>query len=1114
MIMRLLLQRIVASIILCTFLSIFPKIIEAQNQEEGYSSPEFSMMTAPDLQKMFYKTEINKKISVELNDETLGQALEQIGQLTGLKLTYRADTLPDKKVTLEGDMGVSDALVYMLDGTDLGYSFHKNGYLLISPEQELKNSDEDMDLFTVQEPVQGQVSDAETGESLPGVNIVLKGTTTGTSTNSEGNYELTVPSLSDTLVLSYVGYQTEEIPIEGRNEINVGLISDFISGEELIVIGYGTQRAEEVTGSISSVKSEDFVEGAVTDAAQLIEGKVAGLNVISPDANPTSTSQINLRGVNTLMSSSSPLVLINGVPGHLKEISPNEIESIDVLKGGSAAAIYGTRGSNGVILVTTKNVQGDIPPTIGVNSYINTQIISNQLDFMNANQYREQVDAGITGAIDQGSNTDWLDAVTQTPITHVHDINLKGGNQSTNYNLSLRYSDQNGIMQKSNNKTIYPRLEVNHTMYDGLIDIKANITSYEQEYYAGTRSGGYNPSIYYNAMIYNPTAPIEDENGNWFQNLGRHAYDNPVGLLEETMGVVQNDKLKYTANTTIRPTENLSIRILGSQDRSRSLTGVYETKEHTSNLRNSANGFASRGTSRNQEDLFEATAEYDNTFNNSHSISALAGYSWNKINNQNYNMENWDFPTDVYTYNNLGAGLALSDGRADQSSYQSESKLVGYFFRMNYNFNRRYLFSATIRSEGSTKFGDNHRWANFPAISTGWNVHNESFMENSTFFSLLRLRAGFGITGTAPSDPYLSLNNLNFDQRSLINGQWVQVNLPSSNPNPDLRWETKEEIDIGLDYGFLDDRVLGSIEVYQRTTRDMLWNYGVPSPPYLFSTITANAATMENKGIEVQVDASVIQTRDFNWNSVINFSTNRNQITSLSNDKFQLESGFFDTGSTGEPILQSTHRIEIGQPIGNFYGYKSVDIDDDGRWIIEGRNGEQKPIADQQAEDQQVIGNGLPDQYLNWNNTFNYKRFDLNINMSGAFGFQILNMPRMFYEPPVNLARGNVLSSAFDEAIEGRSLSIDQELQYVSHYIEDGDYWKLSNITLGYTLDTELLQIINSLRLYASASNVATITGYSGIDPEVSIAGLSPGIDNRHRYPSARSFTFGVSLTF
>lgn len=1065
---------------------------------------------------------LNKIISVKIRDATVLEALEEVAEQAELELIYNAVDLEsvNHRLTLNvDDMTINQALWTILEDTGFRYAVSSHGQLVIMRQQGFESTvrqDVEADL---QITVTGQVVDAQTGEGLPGVNVIVegseeeKGSIIGTQTNLDGNYSINVPDGLNTLVFTYIGYQRLEVDVDERNEIDIQLQQDVTMLGDVVVVGYGVQRADEVTGAVSSVSSDNFVRGSVTDAGQLVQGRIAGLNIITPDANPTSTSQINLRGITTLMASTEPLVLIDGVPGSISQVSPQVIESIDVLKDGSAAAIYGTRGTNGVILITTKRAEGDIPPTIEINSYMSTQTITRTLDFLNADEYREKTNQGFPGMSDWGASTDWLKEVTQRPFTHNHDVSLMGGTTATNYTLSLRYSDQQGLMRKSDNRVIQPRLSVNHRMFDGLVDINANISGNQQTHFAGVNNGSYNPAVYYNALIFNPTKPVRDEDFVFVENVNRNVYANPVALIEETKGQQENSEIRIYGSATLNPIENLSVTFLGSRQFYNSARGYYETSRHISTVRDSRNGWAGRGTSKAREDLFEVTGEYLYTIQNTHDFRLLAGYTWNLNDYENYTMTNYGFPSDDFAYHNIGAGTAINEGNATESSYRSEHKLIGYFARLNYNYDNRYLFMASLRREGSSKFGVDQKWGNFPALSVGWNIHNESFSSEWGLISTLRLRAGFGITGTVPQDPYMSLSRFNFNTNAYIGGEWIQAVLPSSNPNPDLRWETKEEINIGVNFGLFDDRITGAIDVYERNTKDMLWNYAVPTPPYLFNSITANAAEMLNRGIEVQLSFIPVQSTDFQWNSSVNYSTNRNEVTSLSSDDFQLAAGFINVGATGEPIQQPTHRVEIGRPIGNFYGFKTVDIDENGHWIIEDEQGNNIPIADQQPDDRQVIGNGLPSHYLNVNNTFFYKNFDLDIQMRAAFDFQILNQPELFYASPVMTTRGNVLNSAFEDKFGKRPLSQDQDLQYVSYFIEDGDYLKISNITLGYSFNLAISQI-RSARVYASASNIATFTGYSGIDPEVNVVGLNPGIDFRNRYPATRTFTFGVSLTF
>lgn len=952
--------------------------------------------------------------------------------------------------------------------------------------------------------VKGQVVD-ESGEPIIGASIVIKGSGKGTITDINGNFTLDNASKS-TLIISYIGYMTQEITVNGQTSCKVILKEDTKKLDEVIVIGYGTQRKEELTSSVMSVKAKDFIQTSTPDAATLIRGKVAGLTVIQPDANPLSTSQIMLRGVTTLKSSASTLVIIDGIPGNLNDVSPNDIDQIDVLKDGSAAAIYGTRGTNGVIIITTKGVKGEMEPTIDFNSYISTQSITRKLGIMSAEEYVQKVSEGVTGTIDHGSSTDWLDEIMQTPFNQTYSINLKGGSARTSYIASLDYTSNEGLVRNSQVNVLYPRINVTHRMFGNLLKLEAQLNGYQRTY-----DIPFNSNVYNSAIIYNPTYAIKHENGTWNEDGSDPMRSNPVALLEETKGENKDTNIKMYGKATLNPIAGLSISYLVSREIDNYFAGYYETQRHKSTTMDGKNGYASRTTARTQSDLMELTAQYSNNFGE-HTLNALLGYSWNKYNYQYAFMDNYDFPTDDFTYNNMNKGSALVKGKANQTTTQNENKLVGYFSRVNYNYGGRYFLSASVRYEGSSKFGADHKWGTFYAASAGWSIKGEKFMDNLKAISTLKLRVGYGVTGTVPGDPYMSLNRLDLGGYTYFNGEWINQLKPSGNANPDLRWEKKKELNLGLDFGFLDDRISGSIDYYRRTTDDLIWDYSVPVPPYVSSTIRANAGTIRNSGIEIALNFIPVVTKDFDWNSNVNFSTNKNKLVSLSNDKF-IAGSYADMGQLDAPVQQLSHRLQEGEPLGNFYGYKSIDIDDKGHWIIEGEDGNPKPISEQLASDKKIIGNGLPKWYLNFNNTFRYKQIDLGITMRGAFGFQILNLPRLFYGSPAALGNTNALASAFDPVYGKRALASDQSLQYVSYYMEDGDYWKIDNVTLGWTPALSL-KWIKKLRVYASVSNLATITGYSGIDPEVGISGLTPGIDNKYRYPAARTYTFGINLTF
>jgi len=1053
------------------------------------------------------------RLSLNYKDIAIGELLQLIEQQTDFRFAYSKSSLdPNEKVTIDvTNENLDQVMEPILNKNQLTYKIFDR-YIVISDKKRIGESNIVQQSVTVS----GRVTDSS-GSLLPGVTVVVKGTTSGTITDPKGTYTLTNVSSNATLLFSFVGMKSQEIQVGNQSIINVTLTEETIGLEEVVAIGYGTQTREQITTAVSNVNAEDFVKGSVSDAAQLIKGKVAGLLITTPDGNPVGTSQINLRGITTLVSGTSPLILIDGVPGSLNTVAPEDIESIDVLKDGSAAAIYGTRGTNGVILITTKQVDGEKAATVEVNSYVSTQKITKKLDFMDAVQYRELVAQNKPGAVDYGYNTNWLDEILQTPVSQVYNVNVKGGTRNTTYIANLNYRKSEGIIRKSDNKMIIPRIEITQNLFGGKLKLSGNLTGYQQEYFSGSDGGSFNTNVYRNGLTYNPTDRPKDDEGNWVEHVDKTEYMNPLSLLNETHGLNQNNDLRTIGTVTLIPISALTMKLLGSRDLYNSTRGYYETKKHYSTLHDGKNGFASRGTTRTLEELFEFTTQYVTTIKQ-HSFTGLIGYSWRQNNYQDYWMQNWDFPTDAFDYNNMGAGKALKRGDAPISSYQSENKLVGYFARVNYSYKNKYMMMASIRHEGSSKFGDNHKWGDFPAVSLGWNIQKEPFMGSIAAISNLKLRVGYGITGTEPSDPYKSLSLINFNTYALNNGEWVQTVDPSINPNPDLRWEKKEEVNFGLDFGLYNNRISGSIDVYKRTTKNLLFDYPVPTPPYLLSTLRANAATMENKGIEVQLNATPVQTADFNWNSSVNFSHNKNKLVSLSDKNFTIASGYFDTGASGEPIQADFTRVQIGQPIGNFWGFKTIDIDETGHWIIEGKDGKPKPILEQQADDKQVIGNGIPKFYLSWNNTISYKNFDLNVVMRGAFGFQIVNYPRMQYGAPVMLNRGNILASAYDKIYGKAPLADDLSLNFVSYYVEDGDYWKIDNVTVGYNITLKDQRILKKIRIYVSGSNLFTFTNYSGIDPEINTSyggnSLVPGIDSKNRYPASSTYTLGCFLTF
>ncbi|HSW35890.1 MAG TPA: SusC/RagA family TonB-linked outer membrane protein [Candidatus Limnocylindrales bacterium] len=955
--------------------------------------------------------------------------------------------------------------------------------------------------------ITGVVTDAATGEPLPGVTVVIAGTTLGTATDANGLYNIDVASGSVVLQFSFVGYDPHETMVGVRRSINIALSPTLTWLDEVVVIGYGTQRRGEITGAVSNVDREDFQIGTIRDAAQLVQGRTAGLRVGIVSGDPTAGSQMSLRGISTIMASAAPLVIVDGVPGSLATVAPEDIESIDVLKDGAAAAIFGTRATNGVILITTRRPRGEAL-SVEYSASIATQTISNTLDFMDAADYRRRIAEGVP-FIDHGYDTDWLAEISRdTPLQHVHNLLVQGSKGRSTFTASVNYRYFEGIFLKSDNEDLRLRLNTNHSFFDDRLQFNMSLISRNQNFWTGGDGFSFNTYVYRQALIRNPTDRIMDEEGNW-QERPNYYYDNPVGFIEETHGGNRIRTNIFTGTILFTPVENLNLRLLASSTASNNTRGFYETKRHISTTRLGRNGFASRGAGSSETHLVDLTADYNLTLGN-HRFTALAGYSFLHSVWEDYWMRNWDFPTDVFHYNHLAMGAALSRGEAPMSSSKSMSRLIGFFGRLNYNLLDRYLLMASLRYEGSSRFGVGNRWGAFPAVSVGWRLSQEPFIRDviGGVVDNLMIRAGYGITGVEPGAPYLSLTTLAFGARFLHEGSWVRGLAPNRNPNPNLRWERKEETNIGLELSMFEHRVNASIDFYRRFTSDMLYNFTVPSPPHLFTTMLANVGQMENYGIEAFLEfvpvRRTIGRNNFEWRTNVSYSTNSNRLVRLTDDFFTLPRDYFWAGGTGEPIHKATHRIVIGGPIGDFFGFKSVGIDDQGRWLIEDpRDGSIVPYRDV-PELKQVLGNGIPDHVLGWNHQIRYGGFDLNISMRGAFGHQILNFARLFYENPLN-THYNMLRSAFDYRFGQRRLNAP--LAYVSYYIEDGDFWKIDNVALGYSFHTP---VFPRARVYVAVQNLLTITGYRGLDPEVPFVGLSPGNDSRDWYPTTRTFTLGL----
>ena len=806
------------------------------------------------------------------------------------------------------------------------------------------------------------------------------------------------------------------------------------------------------------------------------------------------------------------MVLIDGIPGELGTVAPEDVESVDVLKDGSAAAIYGTRGTNGVILITTKQAKGVDINQVEYNGYVSTSLIAKKLDMLNADEFRT-----LYPDQDHGADTDWIDEISRTPVSHVHNLSLMGGNSKTNYIANLNYASRQGIMKKSDFESFQGRIEVTHRMFDDKLKLKFGLFGKKNQMESTTNGGSFRGWVYGQATRRNPTDPVRNEDGTWNENVSKFEYENPLALLYEAEGNVKKTQLRYNGNIVYNPIKDLTLSAVFSYIRDNMNRGYGETLNHISALRDGLAGWSSVGAYTKMEKLMELTAQYSKEIG-AHKFTVLGGYSYNETDFEELWIDNYGFQDDYFGgWHNIGIGSALKDGKANIGSKKTPTNLIGFFGRATYSFKNRYLLMGALRYEGASQlWGTDNAWGLFPSVSVGWRITEEAFMKNQKIFDDLKLRVGYGVTGSQPKDPFLGVAMLKYGSYAFVNGNWIQTIVPASNPNPDLKWEEKKETNIGLDFVSWGGRLSGSIDYYNRDVDGLIYEYGVPTPPNLYNKTMANGGTMRNRGVEVLVTVIPVKNKDFEWSTTGTFSLNSNKLISLSGSIFKSDYDYFNTGTveySGQ--VADSHRVQVGESIGNFYGFKVVDVDSEGRWIYEDRNGELVNYKDftHAPEDKHVIGNGLPKWYAGWNNTLRYKNFDLNVTMRGAFGFQIINGGRMNYENVKNSRFENRLKSVNDLVFGKHTLSSEVEPEFNSYYVENGDYWKIDNITLGYSFG-QVGKYIKSLRVYGSVLNALTITGYKGIDPEVSTDGLTPGYDTRDRYPSVRSFTFGVNVKF
>lgn len=965
--------------------------------------------------------------------------------------------------------------------------------------------------------VSGTVTDAS-GEPVIGASVVAVDSQGGTTTDIDGNYVVSVDPKGK-LRFSYIGFTTQTVAVDGRATINVVLQENTAVLDEVVVIGYGTMDKKELTSAISHVGEKDFLSVSSLDPSMMIQGKVPGVSITNTGAgDPNNQASIQIRGVSSRSAGLGPLIVVDGVPGgNLTNINPNDIASFDILKDGAASAIYGTRGSNGVILVTTKKGAKDGQTHASYSGTFSWDKVKEELDMMNAQEYRDvRLGWGDTG-VDLGGNDNWLDAVTRTGFTMRHTLTLSGGNEKSNYRVSADYRNANGIDLRSHSEEYGARASVSHTTKGGLFTISANIAP--RIIYRDNADW----SVFRNAIEANPTTPIMNpENPNSYYNFqGQVVGSNPVELMKlekdhaDTKLLDWDGTLKLNLLPLFMPnakySQNLSTQVTFADHQYSNNNTWFRPSTSTLAINSGYDGEGSRSYSKERQYILEWLANYNISIKK-HNIKAMAGYSYQYSQYSGFNVENKDFPNDGLGADNIGSGdLAKEEGEVLMGSYKNDAKLIAFFGRVSYDFDGKYLLTASLRHEGSSKFGANHKWGNFPAVSAGWRISEEEFMKGAEWINDLKIRADYGVTGNQDFGSYLSLNTMTGFGYYYYNGKYFQVWGPSKNVNPDLHWEKGKNWNVGLDFSMFNNRLYGSLNYFNRRQQDLLGNYKVSVPPYLFDETYVNVGTMKNTGFEFDITFNAVDTRDFSYTMNFVGTAMSNKFVDFSNSEY-IGQDFYNECGTEDPYpYYNLQRIEKGKSLGNFYMWKYAGFTPEGEWLVYDHDGDIIRASQATDEDRQVVGNGMPKFTLSTTHNFRYRNFDLALFFRGAFGFDIFNIHDFYYG--TRNFTGNRLKKAY-----GKNFGIAPTANPVAcdYFLERGDYFKLDMITLGYTLPMPKVRFLDKIRVYGTVKNVFTITRFTGVDPSTyQVNGLTPGGQgSRTYYPSTRQFIVGLHLDF
>lgn len=971
--------------------------------------------------------------------------------------------------------------------------------------------------------VSGTVVDADDGLPLPGVTVLQKGTTNGSVTDFDGNYTLTV-SQDAILVFSFVGYESQEVTAStARIDISLSMKSEML--EELIVIGYGTQKKTDKTGAVANVKAAELNGGVITDPMQTMQGKAAGVLITKKGGDPNSGYAVKIRGASGFDSNTQPLYVIDGIPGaDPTAVAPEDIETFNILKDAASSAIYGSRGANGVIIITTKKGAfakkgGKAVNNVSFNSKVSFDRIANKLELLTSDEMRDFANVLVQNSgepdwtvdsvfTDGGANTDWQDEIYRTGITTSNNLSFSGGSEQTAYFASVTYANWEGVMKGTDKERTIAKVNLMQKAFDDRLTLSGNMTAAFENNDYENYDGWDKDDIIYQALQRNPTDPVYNADGSYNKKNRVFNYENPIATINEVWNV--RDAKRFLGS--LRADVEIIKDLIGSIN-----LGYIRNDSESSYFRPSGlyasadNGEARKGYSNNTQKLIDITFAYDKTFNEDHNLNLLGGYSWQESVYDGFSARGRDAQSDYIGYNDLGIMNDVQYGDID--SYKGQWTLIGFFGRAQYNYKSKYYASGSLRYDGSSKFGANNKWGWFPTAAVGWNMHNEGFMESVSWLDQLKLRVSWGISGNQDIGEYRSLVAWVTSGKAINpeTGQEVVTFSPAWNANPNLKWEETAEINIGLDFAFFNSRLSGSLDFYRKETSDLLGEYNVPVPPNLARTTFANSGSMENKGVELFLQSYVIDKSKFSWKTMLNISHNQSKMLDLGEyfnetDGVRKEGHISGRGMVGEEYYVTG--IMVGEEVGAFYLPKFVTIKD-GKFIYESNSG---GYTDKLADaKRQIVGGASPDIELGWSNTLSFlKNWTLDFALRALIGNDVYNATQMFFDYPGNLPSLNAVPEAIDWYEQGRETGAT----IADFYMEDATFLRMDYISLAYDFNMKKVRLVQKLRLYVASNNLFTITGYSGIDPETTVDGLSFGIDQYNVYPKTRTITFGLNATF